>query len=246
MKNKIVIYTAIFGPYDDLIPQRKIPGVDYICFTDQPFKSKTWKVVYVEPKFEDTPRNSRRFKILPHLFLQEYDYSVFMDGNYLVKRDIRNFVNSGLKEHKMMIYDHNQCSDARNCVYDEYEALLELGKETGNYKDDPEVMQQQMNKYRSDNYPENNGLIFSAVLIRRHNDPEVIKLMEKWWSELENGSKRDQLSFNYSAWKMNFKPYYISGNLRDNENFLFLGKHRKSFKGKYIRYRLKKFFGLKK
>lgn len=246
MKNKIVIYTAIFGPYDDLIPQRKIPGVDYICFTDQPFKSKTWKVVQVEPKFEDTPRNSRRFKILPHLFLQDYEYSVFMDGNYLVKRDITDFVLSGLKEHKMMIYDHNQCSDARDCVYDEYESLLKLGEEKGVFKDDPEIMKAQIERYKSENYPKNNGLIFSAVLIRRHHDPEVIELMEKWWSELENGSKRDQLSFNYAAWKQNFEPHYVTGNLRDNENFLFLGKHRKSYKGKYFRYRLKKFFGLKK
>lgn len=246
MKNKIVIYTAIFGSYDGLIPQIKIPGVDYICFTDQPFKSKVWKIIKVKPEFEDTPRNSRKFKVLPHLFLKDYEYSVFMDGNYLVKRDITDFVLSGLQKHKMMIYDHNQCSDARDCVYDEYEALIKLGQETGSFRDDPEIMERQIEKYKSDNYPKNNGLIFSAVLIRRHHDPEVIELMEKWWSEIENGSKRDQLSFNYAAWKVNFKPYYISGDLRNNENFLFLGKHRKSYKGKYFRYRLKKFFGLKK
>ncbi len=168
--------------------------MDYICFTDHPFRSKTWKVVHVEPEFEDTPRNNRRFKILPHLFLQDYEYSVFMDGNYLAKIDITDFVLSGLKEHKMMIHDHNQCSDARDCVYEEYESLLKLVEEKVFFKDDPEIMKAQIERYKSENYPKNNGLIFSAVLIRRHHDPEVIKIMEKWWLELEKGSKRDQLS----------------------------------------------------
>lgn len=241
MNNKIVIYTSIFGSYDDLIPQMKIPGVDYVCFTDQPFKSKIWKVIKVKPEYEDTPRNSRKFKILAHRYLKDYQYSVFMDGNFIVRRDITDFVLSGLKKNKMMVYDHNQSSDARDCVYDEYDALIDLGKETGSFRDDPELMKKQIDKYKAEDYPKNNGLITSAVLIRRHHDPEVVEFMEKWWSELKEGSNRDQLSFNYAAWKLNFKPFYIPGNIRDNENFLFLGKHRKSFKSKYFRYRLKKF-----
>lgn len=60
MSNKIVIYTAIFGPYNDLIPQRKIHGIDYICFTDQPFKSNTWKVIQVKPEFDDNTKNNRK------------------------------------------------------------------------------------------------------------------------------------------------------------------------------------------
>jgi len=246
MANKIVIYTAIFGPYDDLIPQRKIRGIDYVCFTDQPFKSKSWKIIQVAPEYDDTPRNSRKRKILPHLYLQEYDYSVFMDGNYLVRRNIKSFIEDGLSKHNMLIYDHMQCNDARDCVYEEHAALVALGEEKGFFKDDPEKMKRQMDQYKAEKYPVHNGLIFSAVLLRRHNDPEVIRLMETWWHELENGSKRDQLSFNYTAWKCNFKLVYIDGDLRDNENFLFLGKHRASYKGKYFRYRLKKFFGLKK
>jgi len=246
MKNKIVIYTAIFGPYDDLIPQRKIEGVDYVCFTDQPFKSKIWKIIQVKPEYEDIARNSRKRKILPHLYLKDYEYSVFMDGNYLVRKNIKAFIEKQLGQYKMLIYDHAQCDDARNCIYDEYEALMRLGEEEGIYKDDPRLMEQQILKYKREGYPKNNGLIFSAVLLRRHNDPQVIKLMEAWWNEIENGSKRDQLSFNYAAWKGDFEPHYLEGNLRDNENFLFLGKHRKSYKGKFFRYRLKKFFGLKK
>ena len=32
MSAKIVVYTAIFGGYDGLIPQPEFEDVDYICF----------------------------------------------------------------------------------------------------------------------------------------------------------------------------------------------------------------------
>jgi len=36
MKNKLVVYTALFGDYDNLIePKEKFEGCDFICFTDQ-------------------------------------------------------------------------------------------------------------------------------------------------------------------------------------------------------------------
>ena len=45
MNNK-VIYTAIIGGYDELIePSFKPKGWDFICFSDRPLKSKTWKVL---------------------------------------------------------------------------------------------------------------------------------------------------------------------------------------------------------
>ena len=43
--------------------------------------------------------------------------------------------------------------------------------------------------------------------------------MEDWWTEIKYGSKRDQLSFNYSAWKLGIKFNYILGESRDNEYF---------------------------
>ena len=47
--------------------------------------------------------------------------------------------------------------------------------------------------------------------------------MEKWWNEVKYNSKRDQLSFNYVAWKQNLKFNYIDGDLRNNEFFDHIG-----------------------
>ena len=81
---RIVVYTAIFGGYDDLIPQPKFEGVDFICFTDRPIQSDIWDVRVVPGFEDDTTRSSRMHKLLPHQFLSEYDLSIFIDGNYTV------------------------------------------------------------------------------------------------------------------------------------------------------------------
>jgi len=241
--SKIAIYTAIFGPYDGLLPQPKFPGVDYICFTDQPFKSKTWEIRRVEPIFEDSTRNSRRIKINPHLFLPNYEISIFIDGNYLIVKDVNLLIKEQLMNDPMLVFDHNQASDARNCVYDEYESIIQLRKKTGKQKDDPSIMLKQIERYKAEGYPKQNGLIFSAVLVRRHHHPEVIKLMECWWNELSNCSKRDQLSFNYAAWKSNFPIRYITGDLRNHEYFFMIGKHRKNYYFKHLRFKIRELMG---
>ena len=63
------------------------------------------------------------------------------------------------------------------------------------------------------------------VLFRRHNEKDCIKTMEDWWTEIKHNSKRDQLSFNYVAWKNNFKYNYLDGDVRTNHYFLNMGAH---------------------
>lgn len=241
---KIAVYTVIVGPYDGLLPQPPAKNIDYLCFTDQKFKSKTWKIIPIEVENNDPVRTARKHKILAHTILDEYQYSVFVDGNYLIKKDLSPLVEDVFSNAPMGIFDHNQCSDARNCVYEEHQAIVRLHSLRMKFKDDPTDMQRQMDAYRGEGYPKQNGLIFSAALIRQHHHPDVIKTMEIWYEQILKYSKRDQLSFNYAAWKADFHPYYINGDLRNNEFFFLLSKHRKSYKWKYFKYRTKKLVGL--
>ena len=59
------------------------------------------------------------------------------------------------------------------------------------------------------------------------DDTNVIKTMEDWWLEIKHNSRRDQLSFNYIAWKNNFNFEYLKGDSRKNEYFLQTGRHKK-------------------
>lgn len=58
-----------------------------------------------------------------------------------------------------------------------------------------------MQRYLKEKFTFQMGLIETQVLMRDHNDKEVIRLMNYWWKEIETGSKRDQLSFMFSLWK---------------------------------------------
>ena len=88
-----------------------------------------------------------------------------------------------------------------------------------NYKDNPHVIKKQLDKYATLGYPAQNGLITGMVILRRHNEQDCIDTMEDWWTEIKYGSKRDQLSFNYVAWKNNLKFNYMEGDSRNNEYF---------------------------
>ena len=245
MEKKIVIYTAIFGRYDGIIPQPHFPGIDYICFTDVPRKTQPWKIIEVERECEDPTLDARRHKILAHKYLRDYDISIYIDGNFLMLSDPRDLIGEKLKNDTVFaFFDHKYSDDRRNCIYEEYEALLKLGEERGYFKDDPNSMKSFIDLLKSEGYPSDNGLISSGVLIRKHNDPELMELMESWWWCVKNYSKRDQLSFNYALWKTEFNKYKIlEGDIRKgNPWFYFLGHHRQSYALKLAKFKLKRLF----
>lgn len=233
MNKKAVIYTAIFGPKDKLLePKIKPAGFDFVCFTDQDFKSKTWEIRKSERECGDPTKDARKRKILAHKYLPEYEISVWIDGNIIVKEDPCELATRYLEETNMAIFSKkNNTWDSGDCVYDELQNLLQLGRKRGTYKDDLDVMKNQVERYREEGYPEHNGMIISMIMLRRHNEPDVIKTMEKWWHELEKGSKRDQLSFNYSAWKTGLNFAWLPGDSRDNKYFkhVYHPEHQLSF-----------------
>ena len=216
---KKVIYTTIIGKYDILEEPSFIPeGYDFICFTDQKINkpNSIWEIRQVLPLYKDNTRTARKYKILPHRFLPEYDISIWTDGNELVVGDINKLQEKYLKNKNMAIYNHMSCWDKRDCIYEEAKAIFSLGNQNNNWKDDPSIITKQMERYVNEQYPPNNGLIVSGVMFRKHNKKDIIDCMETWWTELKYGSKRDQLSFNYAAWKCNTQFNWINQDIRDD------------------------------
>lgn len=244
---KIVVYTAAFGEKFGFVPQKKEKGIDYICYTDDLSKvPKSWQGVLMDDKeIKVNSLKNRCLKLLPHLHLKEYDFSVYIDSNFLIVGSIKKAIKE-MEGYPMGVFDHNQASDKRDCVYDEYEAIVELGAKRGKYKDNPVVMKKQIDYIKSQGYPKNNGLVFAGVLLRKHNNKEVISLMEQWWEFVSTMSKRDQLSFDFLRWKNNFERYVFQGDLRkNNEYFYNLGRNRRNYWKKIFQYRLKTGFNYK-
>lgn len=231
-----VIYTAIIGDYDNLEEPTYIPpGYDFICFTDQKLHKpdSVWNIKQVLPLYGDNTRTARKYKVLPHRYLSEYDVSIWVDGNELIVGDVSELENKFLKNSNMAIYNHMSCWDKRNCLYQEAATILNFGainmtktpsKGVLNYKDNPTVIKHQVERYRNEGYPDNNGLIVSGVMYRKHNSADVINCMEAWWDEIKYGSKRDQLSFNYAAWKTETEFNWINQDIRD-DGYMLEVKH---------------------
>lgn len=208
---RIVVYTCISGNYDKLKEvSKKESNISYICFTDSEISSDTWEIRKI-PEFlnylEPTKR-ARCLKILPHLFLNDYDVSVWVDGAIEVLGNINELVSLKLKNN-FTISKHPD----RICIYQEALKIVELNKD---YK---EVVDKQIDKYKKMNYPEHFGLVQSGIIIRNHNDEEVIKLCELWWNELLRHSKRDQLSFNFSLWLVNIEIDIIEPSIISSKYF---------------------------
>ncbi|WP_442795238.1 glycosyltransferase domain-containing protein [Pelobium manganitolerans] len=242
--NNIVVYTAIFGDQVTLYPQKKYAGIDFICFSDRKHSAAGWEVRVVPNLIEgDVIRNNRYYKILPHLHLKEYDYSVYIDGNFLVLSSPISLVRQ-LTDVHMLAFDHAQTKkDPRDCIYEEYAAILKLYQEKAVLKDDLNVIKKQIEGYQLEKYPVKNGLIKGGVLIRKHHEPDVIKAMNAWWEFVLKQSKRDQLSFNYVAWKHNFKFAYINGDIRrGNPWFYMVSKSDKNLKLSLLKFKLRNLF----
>jgi len=237
-----VIYTSMFGYKADSTffihnPVCDLEGWDLVCFTDSPtIKSDVWDVRIVDRIYTDGARQNRYYKILPHKHLRDYDISVCIDADVLITKNIDDIVEENLKNHNMSVLDHSICGmtttgdlNRRNCIYDEAKFIKWLGDNhpRKHYKDDMSIINKQMEKYKSDGYPTNNGLARTTVIFRKHNESDVIETMERWWSEYQYNSRRDQLSLPYSAWKNKFNYKLMQIDIDDNQYFDYMKKWRR-------------------
>ena len=100
-KPRRVIYTCMFG-YSEAFVDRPVVmdgRTDYICFTDDPtLKSERWKFIYVDPQPLGPPKTSKLIKLSPHLFLGDYQSSLYVDNTVRINRspdEIWSYFGSG-------------------------------------------------------------------------------------------------------------------------------------------------------
>jgi hypothetical protein len=227
-KGKIAVYTAIFDDYDLLHePIVNPPNYDFYCFTDKnKINSDKWNMIEIPIK--NSPHlSNRKVKILPHLYLHNYDKSVYIDGNIRPLSKIDNLVDNSLEKYDIAVPKHKN----RNCIYKEAKFINNTGK-----VNNPKALNKQIEKYKKEGYPEENGLTENNIIIRRHNKSKVIKLMNKWWSEVKSKCKRDQISLSYVSWKLGVDINTLTCHANDNIYFQRLS-HKKDYK--YSEYLIK-------
>ena len=205
-----IIYTAIFGNRDSLKPQLET-GDEFIAFLDHKVQLPPWSIVQADRKYANSRLEAKRYKILPHDVLPPHQYSLWIDGRIEIKTDqsVEQFAEQLLGDADVALFAHYK----RTCIYEEAWEVRAQGL------DQRDVIYSQMARYTREGYPANNGLHECSVILRR-NTARMREFNELWWHEITNGSIRDQLSFDYVAFKLGLKVAEFPGDLSDNPYFL--------------------------
>jgi len=213
-KFKRVIYTVIFNDYDILLPVNVLSECDFICFTDNKnLSAMGWMIRYIPNEISSEKYINRLIKIQPHLFLSEYEQSLYIDGNIAISKNpdilfdryLNNGISIALPKHPF-----------RNCAYQEAAYLLNSKRFSLVFK---EKLRQQILRYRKSFFPENIGLTENNLILREHNCSQIKDLSNLWWNQFLFGCDRDQISLQYSIWSLSIPYSYIKEGPRFNKYF---------------------------
>jgi len=218
---KIVVYTVIFGAYDSQLVDVDFDRekFDFVCFTNQKrLKSRTWDVRLVEdPVPNDNPRSSYYFKTNPHkVWGDQYEMSIWMDSS-CNRLDTDKLYKMAEKFNGMNVNLYIEKHPGRDCIYKELEANIHFKK------DDEHAMRAHVETYRKEGMPANFGMVETGFMIRKHNAPDVIEFQDMLWNEMMTKTRRDQLSWTYCAWKLNFK--YETFTFQEKTDILWFQDH---------------------
>jgi SAM-dependent methyltransferase len=154
--------------------------------------SDVWEIRKATPVANPVLSN-RHIKILAHKYLDEYDISVYVDGNIQILEPIKPLINDYLSTTNFALYKHPK----RTSLYEEAEVCIEKNK----VRESP--VREQLERYRQKGFPDEQRLAENRVLFRRHHSSDVKELMSDWWYEFSEGVNRDQLSLMFVLWENN-------------------------------------------
>ena len=223
-----IIYTVITGNYDTIKQPLVVEeGVECYLFTNNPEIKDVgvWKVVQIpteqwqgRTESENNILLSRKVKMLSHVYLpKECELSIYVDADMLIKEPLTRLLKDLREKTLFAACRHSYCGSVR----EEIEDLVAKGMV------DATQVENQWQRYVEWGFKDDLGISENGLLIRRHNDARVIKLMELWWEEYQNGCLRDQVSLMPCMYRTDFMPYFqfIEIDIRNN-NFVEVMRHK--------------------
>lgn len=229
----ITVYSCVVGSYDNIEQSllastpRQESEVRYVLFTDavkggtaktlrRSANNSQWELLPLRWKDRrgDNRRTARWHKVNSHLVC-DTPHSVWIDGSQRIKTiAVASQLVRPYLQQSIATFRHPE----RTCIYQEMRACIRLNK------DNPNLMRNQIAKYRQEGYPPYHGLVETACVIR-NNVAATQQFNEMWWQEISNHSVRDQLSFNYVAWKLSITYGVIPG-CRESSGFFEFKPHK--------------------
>lgn len=236
---RTAIYTAIYENCD--IPQNVLnfrdPDIDFILFTENnKIHAPGWTVVEMPILSADFPGafTNRHLKLQPHLYLKDYDFNIYIDGNRTIRSfdNIKRFINklAGNPDLDIIFFKHPD----RSSIEEERKAILKKCTQVNIQK-----LREQVKLYKSEGFPDTFPLIDGSLQIRKTKSKPLQKMLDFWWGQVSAHCHRDQISFPYTLWKTGFGRFEIIDNsslfsetigVRMHENYM---KLERNIVGKY-------------
>lgn len=185
---KKAIFTVLLGDYDYLLPAPPYTDWDCILITDSDRPSyRGWTVIKVET--DDPKKDSRRYKWLSHVFLPDYELVCYIDANMPLYRT---------PPEKPTWFKHPR----RTSVFEEAKRIIELEK------DNSEVVNKQIELYKEQGFPDEQGLYQNGYFVRQQNEA-INRLHEVTYEVIKKFSYRDQIALPYAIWLTGTYPENI-------------------------------------
>lgn len=207
----MAVYTAITNGYDTLKKQPKVEGVDFVCFTDDMLTLKMadgfdWDIVSIKDLDHKHP------KVLCHEFIPEYEQTLWIDGNVVLKEGFECIFDT-LKGNHIATFD----AELWHTVKEECDAVVNSGYEV------TERAQTVKEMLVREKYPDDH--LSACTVILRDQDASLRGFEREWMANINTYSRRDQLTFNYTLWKRGLKQDYFEGTVYNNKYLTWGERH---------------------
>jgi hypothetical protein len=208
---RLVVYTAIFGGYDALKQQPEIPGVEYVCFTDdRTLSAPGWRIARSRARYPHPRMSAKWFKLHPHRVLPWVGHSIYIDGSVqILGPDFFAVMLDALGDSGLALFRH----PVRSTVRDEAAFCVPIEK----YRRLPLI--EQVEHYEAEGFRDDVGLYANGLIVRRHRTRAMRGLGRAWMRENERWTYQDQLSLPYLLWKRKIQPGVVPYALWDNPLF---------------------------
>ena len=192
MKSRL-IYTAIFGDYDNVISiNHKISTggkeCDYICFSDRHLDVQPPWMLNVISNDDKTPAElNRQLKFLGNSIVNTYQEVVYIDGNIELVVDPFDYIGELSEQRPLVMLEHSKRSDVTSEIVE-----CVITNKISVYAAIALIIRQARNGYRF------KGLLTENRMIARYVPSlRVNHLFEMVYKEYMIGPKRDQLHLQY-------------------------------------------------
>lgn len=231
-----MIYTVNIGNYDIIhnIPEEFKDGWDAYLFTDSNLSDKYngWNVIKIDKsKFSNLPdvAISRYIKIMEgYPWINNYDYTLYIDGNRVVKKDLNGFFDK-------FSYSSFLMGESRDPRFEDIYKEMEHCKTRRRcyLKNKDKLLDKQIEAYKQEGISRFAGQLLEGGIIFRKNiiDNKIINSL--WWAEFYRWKTwRDQFPLRYLQDKHDLKfdlvPRFIlyTNNSLYKDQFFSMVNHR--------------------